>query len=131
MRVFKARLAVYANRLHLIRFLKESEKSAAGGRSLSQPESKVLRFFPKINQSFITQRRIHISKFYKVLLVVSLFLTVIATSAITTVIISPSSAQASSYFADDVQRDVKRLRTRVSALEMEVLDLHDRVRALE
>ena len=91
----------------------------------------MLRFFPKINQSFITQRRIHISKFYKVLLVVSLFLTVIATSAITTVIISPSSAQASSYFADDVQRDVKRLRTRVSALEIEVLDLHDRVRALE
>ena len=71
------------------------------------------------------------SKFYKVLLVVSLFLTVIATSAITTVIISPSSAQASSYFADVVQRDLKRLRTRVSALEMEVLDLHDRVRALE
>ena len=71
------------------------------------------------------------SKFYKVLLVVSLFLTVIATSAITTVIISPSSAQASSYFADDVQRDLTRLRTRVSALEMEVLDLHDRVRALE
>ena len=68
-------------------------------------ESKALRFFPKINQSFITQRRIHMSKFYKVLLVVSLFLTVIATSAITTVIISPSSAQASSYFADDVQRD--------------------------
>ena len=47
------------------------------------------------------------SKFYKVLLVVSLFLTVIATSAITTVIIPPSSAQASSYFADDVQRDLK------------------------
>ena len=44
------------------------------------------------------------SKFYKVLLVVSLFLTVIATSAITTVIISPSSAQASSYFADDVHK---------------------------
>ena len=88
MRVFKVRLAVDANRLHLIRFLKESEKSAAGGRSLSQPESKALRFFLKINRGFITQRRIHMSKFYKVLLVVSLFL-------------------------------------------MEVLDLHDRVWALE
>ena len=53
-RVFKVRLAVYANRLHLIRFLKEPEKSATGGRSLSQPESRVLRFFSKINRGFIT-----------------------------------------------------------------------------
>ena len=75
-----------------------------GDKTCHAMESKALRFFPKINQSFITQRRIHMSKFYKVLLVVSLFLTVIATSAITTVIISPSSAQASSYFADDVHK---------------------------
>ena len=58
-RVFKVRLAVDANRLHLIRFLKESEKSAAGGRSLSQPESKALRFFLKINRASTILHRIN------------------------------------------------------------------------
>ena len=47
-------MTVYANRLHLIRSLKEAEKSATGGRSLSRPESRVLRFFLKINRGFIT-----------------------------------------------------------------------------
>lgn len=70
------------------------------------------------------------SKLYKALLIVFLFLTVVITSAVTTVIISSHPAQAGPYSVN-VPRELDRLRDRISFLETDVYDLQDRVSALE
>lgn len=65
------------------------------------------------------------SKKEKVLLIVALFLTVIATSAITTIIISPSRATA--YSSDPVQD----LSERVSFIEEDMMFVHNRLSGLQ